>query len=56
MKFNLKIFLIDYLIAIIIIALGLIISRTFICGMICGVIYLFITFLVDEYFKEREEK
>lgn len=56
MKINIKLFLIDCLIATIIISIGLMISRTFICGLICGVIYLFVTFLVDEYFKEREEK
>ena len=48
--------LIDYLIAVIIIAIGLTISKTFICGMVCGAIYYFITLLVEKYFEEREEK
>ena len=51
-----KRFLIDCLIAIIIVIVGLTISKTFICGMVCGVIYYFITLLVDGYFKEREGK
>ena len=56
MKINIKLFLIYCLIAIIIIAIGLTISRTFICGMYCGIIYWIITDLVGLYFKEREEK
>ena len=51
-----KKFLIDYLIALITILIGLTISKTFICGMFCGVIYYFITLLIDGFFKEREEK
>lgn len=56
MKFNVKLFLIDCAIATIIITIGLLISKTFINGMICGVIYWFITELIGLYFKEREEK
>ena len=56
MKRNIKLFLIEWLIAIIIVIAGLTISKTFICGMICGVIYYFIIFLVEENLKEREEK
>ena len=56
MKFNVKLFLIDYLIAIVIIIIGLTISKTFICGMFCGIIYCFITDLIGLYFKESEEK
>ena len=51
-----KKFLIKWLTAIIIIAIGLTISKTFICGMFCGIIYLFITFLIEEYFKEKERE
>ena len=51
-----KKFLIDCLIALITILIGLTISRTFTCGMVCGIIYYFITLLVDGYLKEREEK
>ena len=56
MKINIKLFLIDCLIATIIISIGLMISRTFICGLICGMIYWFITDLTEIHFKEREEK
>lgn len=56
MKRNIKLFLMDCLIATIIIPIGLIISRTFISGMICGIIYWIITDLIELYFKEREEK
>lgn len=56
MKRNIKLFLMDCLIAIIIIPIGLIISRTFICGSICGIIYWIITDLIELYFQEREEK
>lgn len=56
MKFNVKLFIIHCLIAGLIISIGLIISRTFLCGMICGILYYFITDLVELYFKEREEK
>ena len=56
MKINVKLFLIDFLIALIIIILGLAISKTFICGMFCGLIYCFIADLIELYFKEREEK
>lgn len=45
----------DLLIAIIIIAIGLTISKTFICGMFCGVIYYFMTCLVELYFKEKSK-
>lgn len=45
-----------YLIAIIVMTIGLIISRTFMSGIFCGVIYCFITDLIGLYFKEREEK
>lgn len=56
MKFNVKLFLTDFLIAGFIILVGLTISRTFICGMICGLIYWFITDLIKLFLKEREEK
>lgn len=56
MKINIKLFLMDCLIAIIIISIGLMISRTFICGMICVVIYWIVSDLIEVYFKEREEK
>ena len=56
MKINIKLLLIDCLIAGIIILIGLIISKTFICGMFCGLIYCFIADLIELYFKEREEK
>ena len=56
MKINIKLFLIDFIVALILIVTGLIISKTFICGMLCGVIYCFVTDLIELYFKEREEK
>lgn len=56
MKINIKLFLIDCLIALITILIGLTISKTFICGMFCGIIYCFITDLIGLYFKEREER
>ena len=55
MKFNVKLFLIDWLVAMTIIIIGLTISKTLICGMFCGIIYWFITDLIGLYFKEREE-
>lgn len=56
MKINIKRLLIDSLIAGLIISIGLMVSRTFFCGMFCGIIYLFITFLIEEYFKEKERE
>ena len=56
MKTNTKLILMNFLTATIIITIGLIISKTFICGMICGVIYWFVNDLIELYFKEREEK
>lgn len=56
MKINIKLLLTDCLIAIIVILIGLTISKTFICGMFCGVLYYFITDLIKLYFKEGEEK
>lgn len=56
MKIDIKLFLIDCLIATILILTGLTISRTFISGMFCGIIYWFITDLIGLYFKEREGK
>ena len=43
MKINIKRLLIDSLIAGLIISIGLMVSRTFFCGMFCGMIYWFIT-------------
>ena len=51
-----KKFLIECLIATIILSIGLMISRTFICGLICGIIHWSLTDLIETYFKEREEK
>lgn len=56
MKRNIKLFLIDWLVAMIVIAIGFSISKTFLCGMVCGAIYRFITELIELYFKESEEK
>lgn len=47
---------IELLIAIIIVAAGLTISKTFLSGMICGVIYYFLVEIIEYIFKEREEK
>ena len=51
-----KKFLINWLIGTIIVIIGLTISKTFICGMFCGIIYWFLTDLIETYFKEREER
>lgn len=51
-----KLTLIDCLIATIVIIIGSMISKTFICGMICGVIYWLIADLIESYYKEREEE
>ena len=56
MKKDIKLFLIDYLVAVIIITIGSCISKTFLCGMICGAIYRFIIELIELYFKESEEE
>ena len=56
MKKYIKLFLIYWLIAIAIITIGLVISKSFICGIFCGIIYSFITDLIGLHFKEREEK
>lgn len=56
MKRNIKLFLIDWLVAMIVIAIGFSISKTFLCGAICGIIYWVITDLIELYFKESEEK
>ena len=56
MKRNIKLFLIDCLVAVIITTIGSCTSKTFLCGMICGVIYRFITELIESYFKESEEE
>lgn len=56
MKTNIKLFLIDCLVAIIIIPTGLIISKTFLSGVMCGIIYWFITDLIELYFKAKEVK
>ena len=56
MKINIKRLLIDALIAGLIISIGLMVSRTFLCGMFCGMIYWFITDLIELYLKEREDK
>ena len=57
MKTNIKLFLIDWLVAMIIIAIGFSISKTFLCGMLCGVLYCFVTGLILELcFKESEEE
>lgn len=53
---DIKLILIDYLIATIVTIIGLMISKTFIFGMICGVIYWLIADLIESYYKEREEK
>lgn len=56
MKINIKLLLTDCLIAIIVILIGLTISKTFICGMFCGVLYCFITELIEIYLRGKEEK
>lgn len=56
MKRNIKLFLIDWLVAAVIIAIGFSISKTFLCGMLCGIVYCFIADLIELYFKESEEK
>lgn len=53
---KIKLILIDCLIASIVIIIGLMISKTFFCGMICGIIYWLIADLVELYYKEREEQ
>ena len=55
-KINIKLILIYCLIETIIILTGLTISRTFISGLTCGMIYWFVTDLIELYLKEREEK
>lgn len=54
MKKSVKLFLIEWLIATIIVAIGLLISKTFICGMICGVIYYSLVEIIEHNLKESE--
>ena len=56
MKMNTKLFLIDFLVAWFVTITGFIISKTFLCGMLCGIVYCFIADLIGLYFKEMEEK
>ena len=56
MKRNIKLFLIDWLVAMIVITIGFSISKTFLCGMICGAIYRFITELIELYFKVKDDR
>ena len=56
MKRNIKLFLLDWLVAMIVIAIGFSISKTFLCGMLCGIIYSFIADVISLYFKAKEEK
>ena len=56
MKINIKLLLTDCLIAIIVILIGLIISKTFLSGIICGALYCFITELIEIYLRGKEEK
>ena len=51
MKRNIKLFLIDCLVAVITITIGFSISKTFISGIISGIIYGIITELIELYFK-----
>ena len=56
MKRNIKLFLIDWLVAAVIIAIGFCISKTFLCGTLCGALYCFITELIEIYLRGKEEK
>ena len=49
-------YLTELLIAIIIVAVGSTIFKTFLSGMICGIIYYFLVEIIEYIFKEREEK
>ena len=56
MKKHIISYLIESLIAIIIVAVGLAISKTFLSGMICGIIYYSLVEIIEYIFKEREDK